>query len=652
MSKHLAIAEPENRAPLVRYLAGILLLGHRTVVLRLAVILSFALAAIAGGLVGHWAGHNLTPVTVQAKIAMKLSDAGERILPETAASVERGFLEDIGAQFPPPGSPGSLRVETLKNPEGRVSIWALNFPAVRAPDLEEFQAVIHETIKGSVGVRIVFEVPDLQDFSVSSPKPANIPFQIVFGALTGAFLLGVLQITIFFSLQVGQKFFSKVRWSPFHLRRPEIRQVSRNFTRRNRTHFLRSVSNWQERFGIALLFLLPFLISVSPRFGLPTGGDLRIQDFLIVAAAIWLLAPEIVDFLKTKKIRKSLTLIIVTPVLLLISAMPTITQFGDWSAQVIGLGMALRFSILVLLFFVTYRLTERHGNRGITASIGGVLCGVCLNLGFLVIQQFKGPIPPWNPANFEPSMYGPGLIGEGAVFNVGGYWFIVFALATVLAITSTRRFVTPIGLLIALASLIAIYQVNSRASVVATFAIIFVILLALFSRDFAWGARILPFLPMLLLAALLFVLGLVVPRSSISNVVPSLEWRWGRFGVPAIEDMTLLEQLFGRGLGGTRAAISAETHNFYLAVFGDFGIIGGLTVLIGLVSLLIWLTWVFSEQATTPVELGLVFLSYTALFFILLGGIAQDSQLPVLPTQLIASIFGISSAFFARIVKG
>jgi len=418
--------------------------------------------------------------------------------------------------------------------------------------------------------------------------------------------------------------------------------------------FRSTLSRLPAKFGPYVLFLIPFTISVSPRIHLPIlfSGDFRVQDFVVIGVASALVLRDVRRMLEGRAIIRSTALILFATAILLTSALSHAIQQNTLSATVVSLGMAYRLILLLLIVFTFFRLVQDHGTRGLLFASYGLMGGMFINLVFFVSQLIVGPLKPFSFSPTTPAMYGPGLIGEGAVFNVGGYWFVALCFGVTVTIFAPSIWIRATALSWSFFVAFALYEVNSRASMVAAAAVLFLVAVTFIFKALRRDWRVQLLAVGALLIGCIFLLGLLVPRAGLIKVLPAIARRWGRYSIPAIEDMTPLDHYIGRGLGGTRFMLSAETHNLYLALVGDFGLVGLAAFLLSFLAVFTVISQSFRRAEADRLMRMIAVLSFFSLLFVPVAGLVQDSHLPVLPTQLVACILGAFFGVYSRELPG
>ena len=397
------------------------------------------------------------------------------------------------------------------------------------------------------------------------------------------------------------------------------------------------------------VFALIFLISLGPKFnpgGLP--GDLRFQDFTVLPIIIfWWLARDAPRLLRSGLSafpRQSIFVGLqsITILVGLIWLCIAVLNGALSDNFTIRIGFILRYIEIPLLAGLAGRLVLRGGNFVAKFAVLGLALGASLNLPWVIIQAAligRQP-PPLNFSSTDPSMYGPGLLGEGAVLSTGHYLMILLSAAlSVMVTTPDRRFLY-FGALTAVIIFCLQLSVDSRASIVASSVAILLALSFLFLARIdleSWQKALLVGFSLI---GAVYLITNFIERLSMQLVYAAFRTRTAERYVPALEAVSN-EFFLGLGPGGSRIAIDGETHNTYVLFLVDHGVVGLFLALSALV-FLIWLNFRMAVYGEDTLSKFYGFFSGTALMFVPIAGLVQDSILPVNSNHLTAIIVGVS----------
>lgn len=399
---------------------------------------------------------------------------------------------------------------------------------------------------------------------------------------------------------------------------------------------------FENRNGV-VLFLTVILFSIGPRidpFGLP--GDLRLQDLLVAFAFSWSLVVDAPRLVRGNLLGRGERLLGLAQLLILtwfsfqaLNLLLLVQTPNEW---VVGVGFSLRYAEIPLFAVLSARLAVRSPNSSKVAVLLGILLGNLLNLLWIGLQlATNSNTTLWAFSPTAPSMYGPGLIGEGGVFGTGHY--LTICLSTLLAILlatkpSLIRFLLfPLIVL----NLGALVVVESRASLLAAAVILAV---TMFTSTLSSALR-----PKTVLAgataALIPLVGLYFSneRLRVEPVYSALRQRLLDRYLPTIDAIST-EPIMGLGPGMSRFAVRGETHNLYMLLLGDFGLVG---LTLGLVAGVVLLHYSLQslERRGSTSERILAYLVIFIVIFWAVAGLAQDSILPVNSNHLVAVVIGV-----------
>ena len=402
-----------------------------------------------------------------------------------------------------------------------------------------------------------------------------------------------------------------------------------------------------------IFFLWALILTLGPRievFGLP--GDFRLQDFTVFPIALlFFFSMDVRGGLKGYTKPNSLALFTWLPVLAFLSYALFALSGGDMTFASVRLGFAMRYLELILALVITFRISRGADHRIVGSFILGYLSGSAMNLLWIGAQGFFSfNRPALSFSSTVPSMYGPGLIGEGGVFGTGQHLLITLAILLSIAIVTSSWGLRLLVLAGAITVIIAMYEVNSRASIVSA-GVILVLSLSIFLIG-RWGrsSGIVALSLLSITAALVAVVMLVsVPRLRPDPVIGALYQRYLDWTLPALRAVGE-SPWFGLGPGGARLAIEGETHNLYALLLGDFGFLGLIVFGFG-VSMFLSVV-VKSLRVTQSSCYG--FLGILNIFLItniLISGLAQDSLLPTNTAQATTTLVGLWLATFLPDIK-
>lgn len=385
-------------------------------------------------------------------------------------------------------------------------------------------------------------------------------------------------------------------------------------------------------------------LNIGPRFELwGLSGDLRVQDLTFIPIA--LAAYFLIDGLAViKGNRPSDTLFVSLWVCLLglLMAVFFAILFSNsiWELA-LRVGFSVRYFELPLTAILIARIASTSIKLSVIAFTAGVLLGGVLNLTWIALQlllDFKRPALSFSST--VPSMYGPGLVGEGGVFGTGQNLTILLAVVIGLLLVSNNFWTELLLTFGAVAIVIGLFEVNSRTSIGSSAAIATIAIgLWIRERYHAKGRPVILLSFMLPALAVFVIVWLAVPRLRPSPALGALENRYLNFTHPTLLAIESRE-IFGLGPGGTRHEIKGETHNMFAGVLGDFGLVG----LLGIFFLTIFSLFIARQEAKGPSSRVSRFLTLMTVFLCvnyLLASLAQDALLPVNSTQLAAGFVGL-----------
>lgn len=402
----------------------------------------------------------------------------------------------------------------------------------------------------------------------------------------------------------------------------------------------------------ALLVSLVVMLSLSPRFEFPLGfygGDLRLVDFfapVIFAYLVFLLVRLLRELrvpVRAKLIASAAMIYILFMIVRSLRALLAVSSSGTFVDElVVRVGYSYRYFLPVLLALFVVRLISITGPRGIISVLGGILFSAVMNLTWLLLQEGLGfQKIGYSLRSTEVSMYGPALLGEGAVLNVGGY--LVLMLGVGLGVAQLIKNVpSQVGwsLLWIAATIYSIRAVDSRASLVVAIALCFIFLSILLRRKTP-GMDIVVFWALVAAGgvASLLSFGLFYSRISIFVIIETILDRLEAFQWPYFANLSIWDFIFGLGPGGTRLSLSAEAHSYYFGMLGDFGLVGLVAVLAFTAYGFVILGRTLSHGDSPTLTLFSV-ISFSGLLDVVIAGLVQDSFAPVLPISLLAVIYG------------
>lgn len=399
---------------------------------------------------------------------------------------------------------------------------------------------------------------------------------------------------------------------------------------------------------MVLVFLWALILTLGPRievFRLP--GDFRLQDFTVFPVA--LLFFFLMDLRGGRKdYSKSNFLAVFTwlPVLAFLSYALFALSAGDMTIASVRVGFAMRYLELILALVITLRISRGVAHQIAGSFILGYLTGSAMNLVWIGAQLlFSFNRPALSFSSTVPSMYGPGLIGEGGVYGTGQHLFITLAILLSIAIVSSSWVLRLMVLAGAITVIFAMYEVNSRASIVSAGTILVlsfaIFLIARLGRSSGLVAIALVSITAALVAFFLLVF---VPRLRPEPVIGALYQRYLDWTLPTLRAVGE-SHWFGLGPGGARLAIEGETHNLYALLLGDFGFLGLIVFGLGasvFLSVVVKSLEVTRSKCCRLLGILTIFVSTN----ILISGLAQDSLLPTNTVQATATIVGLWVATF------
>lgn len=396
----------------------------------------------------------------------------------------------------------------------------------------------------------------------------------------------------------------------------------------------------RNQFTLLGLFLLPFVISLGPRFELfseLTQAHLRIQDFIVppvflVASVFWMLRSRGRSDLRMARLAMMASALVVLATALAIMAAT------EGVEMLVRLGYLYRLAVLPMIASLVFLGLRSQGTRGLFSLGLGFGISLCLNFGWFFWQVIIGQnYEAWRFTSKDPWNWGLVTIGEGAPNPAGQYVVLVLA-ATLAGTLVAKRFWVSFHFAVASFGLVfVLYLTQARASITSGVVITTIVLLVTL-----WNA--LPRTTLSHLTVLVFL-------GSSALVV----YNWlaeGRLGPAALmfefsrrarewdRGLTEIEgaEFFGLGPGGPSGG-GGHAHSLYVFLIRDYGAVG--LVIFGLVSaLLVHIAREILAQTSDATYQAVALVVLFLIINLLVSGFAQDSLNPVIFSHLLAVFIG------------
>lgn len=391
-----------------------------------------------------------------------------------------------------------------------------------------------------------------------------------------------------------------------------------------------------------LLGLLILSVLVSPRLRIGAMGeqaiDLRLQDFLLAVALVYLFAAPRSSRLRPMRVLWGDALLIFCLVafvgFLLHSLSPEYSALRGFAF----FGRALEAFVLAS---VVCRLMLAAGRAGARTAFRAIHLGAVANFVWVLFQAATGQSTTLLGDIYDSGTYGPRLLGEPSVFGAGV--FFVFIAALGVAEFRSRAYSRIWASALVTMGCAGAMLAQSRVSLIAV--LIFIGLGALKTGyDRAANPLRLALAGGFVAGILLLVRADIYSRFSQTDLAAGLAIRQSRIWAPIVE---VIRDSFWWGIGpgalGTMDYPWSEAHNIVLRALLDYGVLGALAFF--------WLFLSGGYRAsrfarTTASVAGRTFGGAAVLFLgaLLIAGMVQEALTAVMSLHLLMVLFGLTGA--------